>query len=236
MELQHLSKHLNKHLKFLRFIFFLVFTFFLNCINGQVVARADTISGKNKSAPAFEILCPLEGSAKTTKLKELNCLKNRTYFPKENNFDPAVNLGSLLKHGDDSERWKNTSAAKVKGYVKEVKPGGAETCNCKSKDRNLRDTHIELILEPMSAEKNQCLIIEITPGIRKIMAAKGEDWSTSAIRSKYLGRWVEVEGWLLYDFEHANMAENTRSGNTKNWRGTAWEIHPVTSIKIAEKN
>lgn len=222
-------------MKFPPFIFFLAFTFFLNCTYGQV-ARADTSSNKNKGAEASEIFCPAEGSAKTIKLKELNCLKNRIHFPKEKDFDPAVNLSSLLKHGDDGERWKNTSAGRIRGYVMEVKPGGAETCNCKSKDKNLRDTHIELILDPMSAEKRECLIIEITPGIRKIMAAKGEDWSTSAIRSKYLGRWVEVEGWLLYDFEHANMAENTRLGNVKNWRGTAWEIHPVTNIKVSEKH
>jgi len=55
-------------------------------------------------------------------------------------------------------------------------------------------------------------------------------------RSKYLGRWVRVQGWMLFDFEHSNMAENTRPGNPKNWRGTAWEIHPVTSIEIAEKH
>ena len=38
------------------------------------------------------------------------------------------------------------------------------------------------------------------------------------LRSKYLGRWVEVEGWMMYDLEHANMAENTKPGNLKNWR------------------
>jgi hypothetical protein len=82
----------------------------------------------------------------------------------------------------------------------------------------------------MSYEKNQRVIVEITPRMRRIMAAKGVNWSTSSIRNNYVGRWVEVQGWMLFDIEHLNMAENTNPGNTKNWRATAWEIHPVTSI------
>jgi hypothetical protein len=124
----------------------------------------------------------------------------------------------------------------VIGYVKDVKPGGIETVNCKTKDKKLRDTHIELVLDAMNEDKNKVFIVEITPRLRKIMAEKGEDWSTSMIRAKYLGRWVEVEGWMFYDTEHANMSENTRPGNPKNWRATAWEIHPVTKLKVVDKH
>lgn len=187
-------------------------------------------------SPYGEFDCPLEGSAQTDHLKELNKLKNRTSLPAENDFNPKISLSAILEKGNDTERWSANSAAKVIGYVKDVKPGGVETVNCKTKDKRYRDTHIELVLDPMNEDKNKVFIIEITPRLRKIMAEKGEDWSTSMIRSKFLGRWVEVEGWMFYDTEHANMAENTRPGNPKNWRATAWEIHPVTKLKVVVKH
>ena len=65
--------------------------------------------------------------------------------------------------------------------------------------------------------------------------AKGEDWSTKKLRDKLLGRWVSFEGWLLFDEEHWNQAENTNPGRERNWRATAWEIHPVTSLKVSVK-
>ncbi|MBK9285877.1 MAG: hypothetical protein IPM51_16400 [Sphingobacteriaceae bacterium] len=180
--------------------------------------------------------CPLEGNAKSKHLQALNLLKNRTQFPNAENFDANISLKAVLAKGEDSKRWSTHSAAKITGYVKDVKVGGIETCNCKTKDKNLRDTHIDLVLNPNSYDKKEVMVIEVTPRIRKIMAAKGIDWSTKMLRAKYLGRWIEVEGWMLFDEEHDNMAENTKPGNPKNWRGTAWEIHPITSIKIADKH
>jgi len=204
--------------------------------DGTVIKKVNLDSFQNNSSASAIIDCPPQGSAKTVKLKKLNIFKNRTNFPNEKDFNPKATLIGLLKNGDDRARWETESAAKIIGYVRDVKSGGIETANCKSKEKDLRDTHIELVLNPMSAEKNESFIVEITPRLRKIMATKGEDWSTSMIRNKYLGRWIEVEGWLFFDSEHANMAENTHPGNIKNWRGTSWEIHPVTKIKIAEKH
>ena len=42
-------------------------------------------------------------------------------------------------------------------------------------------------------------------------------------------------GWLFFDSEHTNAAENTNPGNASNWRATAWELHPVTSFSIVPK-
>jgi hypothetical protein len=64
------------------------------------------------------------------------------------------------------------------------------------------------------------------------MKAEGVDWSTKALRSKLLGRWVTFTGWMLFDEEHASQAENTNPGRPRNWRATAWEIHPVTQIVV----
>jgi len=44
------------------------------------------------------------------------------------------------------------------------------------------------------------------------MGARGVDWSTRALRDHYLGRWVRVRGWMLFDTEHKGEAENTAPG------------------------
>lgn len=233
-------------MKFRNTIFFLAFALF-SCgeskTQSQNTSSVDTVTNLSNNQATITndesivgIDCPPEGNASSEKLQALNILKNRIIFPKQTDFNPNISLVSLLANGDDRNRWSNETAGKIIGYVRDVKAGGVETTNCKSKEKDLRDTHIELVLNPMSNEKNECVIVEITPRLRKIMSAKGIDWSTSMIRSKYLGRWIEVEGWMLFDFEHSNMAENTHPNNLKNWRGTSWEIHPVTNIKIADKH
>jgi hypothetical protein len=76
------------------------------------------------------------------------------------------------------------------------------------------------------------VVVEVTPRLREKIKADGVDWSTKALRSKLLGRWVTFTGWLLFDEEHASQAENTNPGRPRNWRATAWEIHPVTQIDV----
>ena len=78
----------------------------------------------------------------------------------------------------------------------------------------------------------QRMVVEVSPRIRKLMSEKGINWDTKTLRDKLLGRWVKFEGWLFFDEEHANAAENTNPGRERNWRATAWEIHPVTNIEI----
>ena len=205
-------------------------------INSKELSKNNFQEKDYYQEPSVAVFCPIEGSAKTTHLKELNILKNRTKLSSENGYDTRVTLSAMLNKGDDTHRWSNNSFVKVIGYVKDVKVGGVETVNCKAKDKDLRDTHIELSLNPLGEDKRENVIAEITPRVRQIMAKQGIDWRTSTIRSKYLGRWVEIEGWLFFDTEHDNMAENTKPGNIKNWRATAWEIHPITKIKIVDKH
>ena len=65
--------------------------------------------------------CPLEGNAQTEHLKELNKLKNRSSFPEAKDFNHKITLSEILKKGDDKERWNHNYAAKVIGYVRDVK-------------------------------------------------------------------------------------------------------------------
>ncbi len=48
------------------------------------------------------------------------------------------------------------------------------------------------------------------------------------------GKCVAFTGFLFYDSIHADEAENTAPGRKKNWRKTAWEVHPVTSYEVLD--
>ena len=159
----------------------------------------------------------------------LNQLKNRTQRPQESDYDDRVTLNGLLRPGDDRTRWSETSAARVEGYVVSVKDGSIESANCYSFFR--RDTHIELALskDPSPRERVE---LEVTPRTREWAKAGGWNWSTGALTSELVGHWCQFEGWLLFDNGHDEESENTNPEGGKNWRATAWEIHPVTAIKV----
>lgn len=188
-------------------------------------------------APNLETLdgCPIEGDASNPAVRELNRLKNRTTAPDPQQIDPAVTLAALVEPGDDRSRWSDRRAAEITGYVQDVKVGGVETVNCRATDPEHRDTHIELVLDPMNASEGHRVIVEVTPRMRALAEQRGEDWSTSALRDHFQGRWVRVRGWLLFDTEHVTQSVNTAPGRPRDWRATAWEIHPVTSLEVTTR-
>lgn len=179
--------------------------------------------------------CPMMGDAVKEDVRELNLLKNRYTFPQESDFNREITLQKIIAPGNDAERWNTSQAAEITGYIYDVKPGGVETCNCKTKDIEKRDTHIEMVLNPMESGSTQRVIVEVTPRFRKIMQDKNINWTTRGIRDAFLGRWVKVQGWMFFDTEHDDEAENTNPGRPRNWRGTAWEIHPVTSMEVVQR-
>lgn len=187
--------------------------------------------------PDLETLdgCPLDGDASNAAVRELNRLKNRYTPPDPQQIDPSVTLAALLEPGDDRDRWSARRAAEITGYVWDVKVGGVETVNCRATDPAHRDTHIELVLDPMNGGENHRVIVEVTPRIRFLAEQRGEDWSTGALRDRFQGRWVRVRGWLLFDTEHESQSVNTAPNRPRDWRATAWEIHPVTSLEVVDR-
>lgn len=196
---------------------------------GGLQANAQALSAK---MDVFDG-CGLKGTATSPKLSALNELKSRYTMPSAGKIDHSITLRALLARGGDQTRWSAANGAEVTGYVLDVKPGGPETCNCGKKDTAHSDTHIELVLRATDTAMSQSLVVEITPRLRSIMQGKGIDWSTAALRKKYRHKWVTVRGWMLFDSQHLNAAVNTNPNGTHNWRATAWEIHPVTSIQLA---
>jgi hypothetical protein len=189
-----------------------------------------------ESAPLDVAFGPPEGRATTPATRELNRLKNRAALPSQRDIDPEITLEKMLAPGDDRDRFDPSRAATVRGFVVRVLGGGKVSANPDSNDPTFRDTHFELALAK-NAHENQRLIAFVTPRLRQLMRQKGHDWSTQALRDPQtgiVGKKVEITGWLLFDFLHANSAENTNPGGRQNWRATCWEIHPVTEIKTLD--
>lgn len=169
------------------------------------------------------------GISFTAGMHSINKLKNRTLIPQEPDFDNRVTLNALLQPGDDAARWSEVMAARVDGYVVAVMDGSVESANCYSLFQ--RDTHIEVALS-RDASPRERVELEVTPRIREWAKRQGWDWSTAALRGELVGHWCQFEGWLLFDTGHDEESENTRPGREKNWRATAWELHPVTAVKV----
>jgi hypothetical protein len=173
--------------------------------------------------------CPSAGIGITGRTRQLHRLKNRTAIPQAADFDERVTLDALLQRGDDNARWSIDRAARVQGLVVDVAYAGTEAANCFNPCR--RDIHI-LIANRKEAPKSEQVVLEVTPKLRDWAAAQGIDWSEQTLKAQLVGRWCEFEGWLYFDVGHAEESENIAPGNPENWRGTAWEVHPITRITV----
>jgi len=181
--------------------------------------------------------CGLEGTATSPCARALNRLKNRYRSPRVSQINHAISLAALLAGGDDLKRWKSSDGAEFKGLVASVDSGGKrESCNCGRDD--LRDIHINVVARPEDVgHLLRYFIVEITPRMQRL----NPEWTFERI-DHLEGQWVTFQGWMLFDGMHSRESQNTHErpkqacGTLKVrqiWRATAWEIHPVTSWKLA---
>jgi hypothetical protein len=143
------------------------------------------------------------------------------------------------------------------GYLYYVTKTGAESSNCQmpstgdSEGTNV-DFHLgigfdaaladrvlnkKLTAADRKALKQTSIVVEMTPHYRQ-MFAEGE-WTLDALRAS-VGKQVRVVGQLLVDSEHnvphQNCAIATKSEDKEVcWRGSAWELHPVTQFLVCGK-
>lgn len=186
------------------------------------------------SAAYFHLVrhCPAAGIPTSSSELRLNRLKNRVRPVPADRINRAVTLRAMLAPGDDRHRWRNDQGAVISGYVAGVWPGSPESANCFGLAARYRDTHLALALTPHAPRTAQ-VITEVTPRWRQRMRQHGMDWSQQAL-ARLLGKRVRIRGWLMFDSEHAQDSRNTAPDNPRDWRATAWEVHPVTSlIRIA---
>ena len=177
--------------------------------------------------------CPPQGDAKKAKIQQLNELRARMVEPSDDDYDDTADVSALIEPGDDSQRWQSSTAVEITAYVLDVQDGGPTSANCHSMNPADHDTVLYLTPGASVSDNGHRLVAVITPRWRRLMAKNGFDWSTGAIRAKYLLQYVSIRGWLLFDFEAAAMALNTAPlAGASITRATAWEIHPVTGIEL----
>lgn len=183
--------------------------------------------------PVFDT-CGMEGTAIRADVRLLNTKKNRYDVPTEMQINRKVDFVTLLTSRERPSAFKEGDAVEIIAYVSEIKIGAVESVNCKSTDPWHRDSHIELTLDPMDGgAKEKLLVAEVTPRFREMMKERHSDWSTDSLRKRFLGRWVKIRGWAFYDAMHDD--ESAGSGGSRIWRGSPWEIHPVTGIEVTTR-
>jgi hypothetical protein len=100
-----------------------------------------------------------------------------------------------------------------------------ESCNCGSIADSLQDIHIYIGTTP-GAKKEDCIIVEVTPQFKKL--------NPNFNAKEFVGKKVNIYGYLFYDKEHRGNAKNTCMICTNVWRRTVWEVHPVVKIELAK--
>ena len=114
--------------------------------------------------------CRLTGNAKPgSTMAAQNTKKNRWTGPGAQDIDPKVTLAAMIKPGNDRNRFNKSRAARIVGFVADVKPKGSiESCNCKAPGPLDQDTHIDVVLDPATAKVSRTyVIVEVTPRLRE---------------------------------------------------------------------
>ncbi len=97
--------------------------------------------------------------------------------------------------------------------------GSGESTNCHFHADDDVDWHIYLQENP-GETIDKAVIVETTPRVRKL-----HHWDVAVLnKSVGSGNPIRVTGFLMLDPEHRNQIGQ--------FRGTVWEIHPVTNIEV----
>jgi hypothetical protein len=136
----------------------------------------------------------------------------------------------------------------LRAYVASVVPGGfKESCNCNRED--LRDIHINVVADPSELhDLSKYVIVEITPRWEDTFGLDNSNYDAmlEKVKEQIEGKWVRFEGWMLYDYIHANQSKTTaptlstcpddgENHPNCNWRATPWEVHPVTKYTVVQQ-
>lgn len=200
----------------------------------------------------FGTTCSIDGKeTATAKKKAWNRLKNRfnlgantetLTFKDILNLRPYKNGAMPMVENPNHARYVSVVA-----YVRAAYPGGTkgESCNCGAKGVKTADVHINLVIDPSTDENDATgkgvIVVEVTERTRRLAALGlldsniGNDWKSTTLKNKIRGQWVRFTGWLYYDDEHHDESWRVDPTNTvgrKNWRATAWEIHPIMGIEL----
>jgi hypothetical protein len=210
----------------------LLFFLFLNALSifGQTPSKEYIFWNYIDSMLTYH--CPnLTGNSNKKNIQILNSLKNRT---KISTVITKINIDSFYNNKNDLNTYSINTYAEITGRVTRVKISKAESCNCNIKDYRMRDIHIAIIPEN-SPVNTFPIIVEITPRTKMEKAGGIERLILDhiSLKKELEGKVVTFQGWMFFDKEHFQNANNTKLNNTtKIWRQSAWEIHPVVNFVV----
>ncbi len=199
-------------------------------------------------------ICPEEGSGQTggqARNWRSNEKKNRisttcSYFNLD--FEKVLDLKMLprnvrtLPESDPRRKYLQTVESRpvvLEGFLAMAKKAGKESTNCYSSTR--KDIHLELVRTDQGDPKtlrNRVFVTEVSPWFSEA----NPGWTATNLgqfasyRNGYTGNMqqvptrVRIYGWLFYDDPHSG------DGSVGSWRGTAWELHPITRIEVFLNN
>ena len=139
----------------------------------------------------------------STQSAKVQALKDRRSAPNSSDVDTSVTLQSLLDKNQPGD-WAETKAAVIEGYVQRT---------AKKMDG---DYHIVIANAANESDRNKEMIVEVT----QYWQSAVRDFSEDKLL-QLSGKRVRVTGWLFFD------------PNEEHQRGTRWELHPVTDIRLA---
>lgn len=187
--------------------------------------------------------CPVTGCGANADI-ELNKAKNRTDVPDESDvkhktLNSMRALAQPLRWHTGKDRSPIRTAGKegtpvqLKGFVKLIKPGSAESCNCDLTRRVDTDVHLVLVDDPDDGEETS-VTAELTPRNR----ANGHpNWLFKNVKD-FEGEYVRLTGWLMLDTKHIRQSHRLPGEriNKSLKRSTNWEVHPVTKFEVCQKS
>jgi hypothetical protein len=167
----------------------------------------------------------------------------------ERKFPPGLKKTNHLAMKDDLGKLGEGQIFGAVGYLYDVIVEHEESSNCELDDSRTDarsvDFHIYIGFDDGLAERiknktttpsdaqtinRESLIVEMTPHYRDLFK---RGWSPDAVK-KELGNRVRVVGQLMVDSEHYVKGQDCliSDAGQKCWRGTVWELHPVTDFQV----
>lgn len=209
-------------------------------------------------------LCHPEGDANPDDGTNVN--KNRSDIPSKSYLVTVDAIRALpdtaLWRFTKRTQWKQSDSAlvlpyegipvTVEGFFEVVKPqsGGGESTNCHASAEKDTDWHMALVSDPGEREE-RAVVVEPTPRTKrhnagwkpaaaKALAVRHSD-SPNAPRFEAEAAKVRVTGFLMLDPFHprhikGGCAVSPNCHETKFFRATLWEVHPVTRIEVFRNN
>ena len=154
---------------------------------------------------ALLLVCPPAGNSRYPAEVALNVLKNRSVAPTR-----VMEVTFVQMLAAQTPYARIPRAIKLTGFVVRVSLAGPESCNCMSATE--RDWHVVLADHNGEADPRRWVFCEITPRM------------PMPVPSDLVGKRVTVQGWSFCDYQHVSAP----------WRGTMWEIHPITGMVVLE--